>query len=77
MNSNNHSEHLQFIYNRLTQVHNENPNLDYMVKLNHIIEYIQQEEQSFNDYMEYYRKSNNVDYTDKHDNPDLNGFRGH
>ena len=30
--------HLEFIYNRLIQVHNENPRVDYMVKFKEIIE---------------------------------------
>ena len=68
-NNNNHSEHLQFIYNRLKEVHNENPNLDYMITFNNIIDYIRSSEKSFNDYMEYARKRNNEDVRN-YENPD-------
>jgi hypothetical protein len=31
-------QHLEWIYNRLIEIHNENPNYDYMLKFKEIIE---------------------------------------
>lgn len=31
-------QHLRFIYNRMVEIHKENPNVDYMLKFNQIIE---------------------------------------
>lgn len=31
-------EHLEWLYNRLIQVHNENPNYDYMLRYKEIID---------------------------------------
>jgi hypothetical protein len=30
-------QHLRFIYNRMVEIHGENPNVDYMLKFNEII----------------------------------------
>jgi hypothetical protein len=59
MNSNQHSEHLQFIYDRLVAVHKENPNSDYMIKFESIIKYTKQSEDSFDEYLEYVRERRN------------------
>lgn len=32
--------HLKFIYNRMIEVHNENPNYDYMLKLKQISDWV-------------------------------------
>lgn len=32
------TKHLEFIYNRLIYIHNENPNVDYMLKMKDIID---------------------------------------
>lgn len=41
-NNSNNCNHLRFIYNRLVHVHNENPNFDYMLKLNDICNFIEE-----------------------------------
>ena len=32
------NEHLEWMYNRLIEVHDENPNIDYMLRMNSIIQ---------------------------------------
>ena len=38
------SEHLNWLFDRLVEVHNENPNYDYMIRFRKIIEGIENEE---------------------------------
>ena len=40
------SEHLQFIHNRMVEVHGENENLDYLIKLREIISTIKTQEEN-------------------------------
>jgi hypothetical protein len=38
------SEHLSWLFDRLVEVHNENPNYDYMIRLRKIIDEVEKEE---------------------------------
>ena len=55
----NKTEHLEFIYNRLLQVHKEEKLYDYMIKLRTVIEEVRAQEEAFNSYLLYLNKRSN------------------
>ena len=53
------SEHLQFIHNRMVEVHGENENTDYLIRFREIIKTVEEQETSFNDYLEFMKTRKN------------------
>ena len=52
------SKHLEVILNRMIEVHKENPNTDYMIKLKNIIQEEKETEERFKDYLYYNQHKN-------------------
>lgn len=47
------SKHLQWIHDRIINKYNESENVDFLIRLREIIEKLQKEEKSFNNYLKF------------------------
>ena len=50
------SEHLQWIHDRMVNVHGENPNVDYLIRFRKIIKEQKELEVGFQEYLDYIEK---------------------
>lgn len=50
------SSHLNFIYNRMKDIHGENENFDYMLKFKEVIKMLEDQENNFKGYMTFLEK---------------------
>jgi hypothetical protein len=53
------SEHLKWIHDRIVNVYKENENIDFLIRMRDIINTIQKQEKSFEDYLKFIETSNN------------------
>lgn len=55
---NNHSEHLDWIHNRIIEVYGERENVDFLIKFREIIKTIKSKENSSKDYLKFIEEKN-------------------